>query len=194
MNKRSTDDPTDLLLAQSGGDQMAAEKLLPLVYEDLRKLAANYMRQERQGHILEPAAVVHEAYLRLLDIDRIDWHGKIHFFAMAAIQMRRVLRDHARARDAQKRGGMYTRISFPPEVAGLPREPIEIVALTEALDSLGRDHERQARVAELRLFAGMRDPEVAHMVGVSERTARQDWRFARAWLARILAPGRRPSS
>lgn len=194
MGKRSADDPTDLLLAHGVGDRAATEKLLPLVYDDLKKLAAKYLKQEREGHLLEPAAVVHEAYLRLVDIDRVDWHGKTHFFAMAAIQMRRVLRDHARARDAQKRGGRFTRISFPPNIAGLPRKPIEIVALTEALDALGRDHARQARVAELRLLAGMRDREIAHMVGVSERTVREDWRFARASIARRLAPGRQPRS
>ena len=193
MGKRSADDPTDLLLAHGVGDRAAVQELLPLVYDDLKKLAARYLKGERQGHTLEPASVVHEAYLRLVDIDRIDWHGKTHFFAMAAIQMRRVLRDHARARKTQKRGGRLTRISFPPDIAGLPREPIEVVALNEALDGLARDHERQARVAELRLLAGMRDREIAHMVGVSERTVREDWRFARAWLARQLAPRRNPS-
>lgn len=194
MGKRRADDPTDLLLAHGVGDQAASEKLLPLVYNDLKKLAARYLKREREGHLLEPAAVVHEAYLRLVDIDRIDWQGKAHFFAVAAIQMRRVLRDHARARDAQKRGGRFTRISLPPEIPDLPRKPIEILALTEALDALAREHERQARVAELRLFAGMRDPQVAHIVGVSERTVRQDWRFARAWLTRQLAPRKRSPS
>lgn len=194
MSKRSVDDPTDLLLAHGTGDRTAAAKLLPLVYEDLKKLAARYLRREREGHTLEPAAVVHEAWLRLVDIDRIDWQGKTHFFAMAAIQMRRVLRDRARARNAQKRGGRLVRVSFPPDVAGLSRRPIEIAALNEALDALAQDHERQARVAELRLFAGLQDREIAEAVGVAERTARQDWRFARAWLAGRLAPRRRSSS
>jgi RNA polymerase sigma factor (TIGR02999 family) len=191
--KRSKEDPTSLLLAHGIGNHEAGEKLLPLVYDDLKRLAAKYLQREREGHTLEPAAVVHEAYLRLVDIDRIDWQGKTHFFAVAAIQMRRVLRDYARARDAQKRGGRLTRISLPPEIPDLPREPIEILALTEALDGLGREHGRQAQVAELRLFAGMREPEIAHIVGVSERTVRQDWRFGRAWLARHLAPRRKHS-
>jgi RNA polymerase sigma factor (TIGR02999 family) len=194
MGQRSADDPTDLLLAHGSGNHAAAERLLPLVYDDLKKIAASYLKGESPGHILEPAAVVHEAYLRLVDSRRIDWQGRTHFLAVAAIQMRKVLRDHARSRKAQKRGGRLTQISFPSDVAGRPREPVEIAALTEALDALARDHERQSRVAELRLFAGMLDREIAHVVGVSERTVRQDWRFARAWLAKQLVPRRSPPS
>jgi RNA polymerase sigma factor (TIGR02999 family) len=193
MARRPRENRTSLLLAHSIGNHEAGEALLPLVYDDLKRLAAKYLKRERGEHTLEPAAVVHEAYLRLVDIDRIDWQGRAHFFAVAAIQMRRVLRDYARARDAQKRGGRLARISFPSEIPDLPREPIEILALTEALDGLVRDHERQARVAELRLFAGMHDSEIAHSIGVSERTVRQDWHFARAWLTRHLAPRRKHS-
>jgi RNA polymerase sigma factor (TIGR02999 family) len=166
---------------------MEPEQLLPLVYDELRALAGRYMRGERPGATLQPTAIVHEAYLRLMNADGIDWKGKTHFFAVAAIQMRRILVEHARAAAAEKRGGGLQRITFSSDLAVAPDGMVGLLALDEALVSLERRNERQARVAELRLFAGLLVKETALHLGVSERTVKDDWRFARAWLIKELA-------
>jgi RNA polymerase sigma factor (TIGR02999 family) len=168
----------------------AADGLLPLVYDQLRRLARRYMRGERRGHTLEPTALVHEAYLRLQDLEHIDWKGKTHFYAMAARQMRRILVEHARAAGAQKRGAERQRITLSEEVALTPERSLDLIALDQALTALERQSRRQAQVAELRLFAGMSMAEVAESLAVCERTVKQDWRMARAWLSRELRAGR----
>lgn len=186
MNKGDPE-ATEALLAQSRGDARAADRLLPLVYDKLRGLAAKYLRGERPGHSLQATALVHEAYLRLIDISRVDWQGKTHFYAMAARQMRRILVEHARAGSALKRGGGLSRVTFDEGAALDPEQPLELLALDEALDRLAVDHSRPARVAELRLFAGMKVAEMAALLDVSERTVKGDWRLARAWLMRALS-------
>jgi RNA polymerase sigma factor (TIGR02999 family) len=167
-----------------------AARLVPLVYDRLRALARRYMRDERAEHTLQPTALVHEAYLRLQGLDRVSWRGKTHFYAMAARQMRRVLVEHARATRAQKRGAERRRISLREDLALTRDHSLELLALDEALRGLTARSARQGRVAELRLFAGMRHEEIAQALGVSERTVLKDWRMARAWLSRELKGAR----
>ena len=181
------------LTAHVQGDEGAAARLLPLVYEELRALAARYLRGERAGHSLQPTDLVHEAYLRLIELDRMDWQGKAHFFAMAATQMRRVLVDHARAADAAKRGGRPARITLSDDLATTEQRSVDFLVLDDALSRLGHRHERQGRVAEMRLFAGLEVKEVALYLRVSERTVKEDWRVARAWLLKEIGDGRGPA-
>jgi len=181
-------DAMRLLEAHAKGEGKAADRLLPLVYRDLRALAASYLKKERPGHSLQPTELVHEAYLQLVDQDRIDWRGKTHFFAMAATQMRRVLVEHARASATQKRGQWPTRVTLDDTIAPAAELSIEFLAIDEALTRLGVRHERQGRIAEMRLFAGMLMKEIAAYLGVSERTVRNDWRVARAWLRKEVSP------
>ena len=186
-------DVTATLLESTTGSPGAADKLLPLVYDNLRALAADYLRGERPGHTLQPTALVHEAYIKLVDIKRIDWKGKTHFFAMAARQMRRVLVDHARARSAQKRGAAL-RVTLDERRDGaLSSDPTDLLALDEALGRLAEADPRQAQVAELSLFAGMKLGEIAAVVKVSERTVKNDWRFARVWIMHQLGSDPAPS-
>jgi RNA polymerase sigma-70 factor (ECF subfamily) len=180
--------PTADLTATVSGDRNAAERLMPLVYSELRALAGKYLKGERPGHTLQPTALVHEAYLRLIDISRVDWRGKTHFYAMAARQMRRILVDHARAAAARKRGARALKVTLDDRLAVGAEQPLELLALDEALSGLARRHPRQARVAELRLFSGMEVKTVAAALEVSERTVKGDWRLARAWLMRALDP------
>ncbi len=168
----------------SGSDEGAL--YLELIYKELRALAAHYMRGERQGHTLQPTDLVHEAYLRLARIDRVEWKGKSHFFATAARQMRRVLVDHARRKGAQCREAQL--ITLSEEIMALPAS-VDVLVVDSALDRLAARNNRQAQVAELRFFAGMTEIEVAEALGVSERTVRGDWRVARAWLAKALTEG-----
>jgi RNA polymerase sigma factor (TIGR02999 family) len=173
-------------MARSEGDSNAASRLLPLVYDQLRALAARYMQTERRDHTLQPTALVHEAYLRLIDASRVDWQGKSHFFAIAATQMRRVLAEHARAHNAAKRGGGARKITLHDEAAISPTGVIDMLALDEAMDRLTRESPRQCRVVELRFFGGLSVEETAHILDVSKSTVKGDWRVAKAWLAREL--------
>jgi RNA polymerase sigma factor (TIGR02999 family) len=182
----SADDRTDALAACSAGDRNAASRLIPQVYDELRAIAAHYMRRERAAHTLQPTALVHEAYLRLIDIERVDWKSRSHFLAMAATQMRRILVNHARDRCAQKRGGGQTLITLDDNVAVAVADTVETLALDEALQKLGAVSPRQCRVAEMRLFAGLKVDEIACVLDVSPRTVKQDWRVACAWLRREL--------
>lgn len=163
-----------------------AAKMTPQVYGELRALAKRYLGRERGYQTLQPTALVHEAYIRMAGIQRIDWSGKTHFFAVAATQMRRILVEHARAASAQKRWGKHQRVTLQDASALTPERSLDILALEEALTRLAERSERQGQVAELRLFAGMNAVDTAHVLKVSERTAREDWRVARAWLAREL--------
>jgi len=188
----SRDESTEDLLASARGSADAAARLLPRVYAELRALAAHYFRGERPGHTLQPTALVHEAYVRLLHIERIDWQGRTHFFATAAREMRRVLIDHARHRDADKRGGDFERVTLSDDVASAEDRTVDVIALDQAIDEVARNHPRRARVAELRIFGGLELLEIAESLGVSERTIKEDWRMARALIGRAL--GRDPTS
>jgi RNA polymerase sigma factor (TIGR02999 family) len=173
-----------------GDDERAAARLMPLVYDELRALAARYLRAERPGHSLQPTALVHEAYIRMVEVDRIDWKGKTHFFAMAATQMRRILVEHARAASARKRGARPARVTLTTGMNVGAGPSLDLLALDEALSELAALSPRQARVAEMKLFAEMEAREMALLLGVSERTVRGDWRLARAWLTRQLGKDR----
>jgi RNA polymerase sigma factor (TIGR02999 family) len=184
---------TSSLVAYTGGSRRAADALLPLVYDRLRTLASRYMSRERVGHILQPTALVHEAYIRLIDIDQVDWRSKAHFYAMAARQMRRILIEDARKRLRGKHGGGLRRVTLAEDLAITSERVLDLLAFDEALTLLARRHEREARVAELRVFAGMHIREIALVLDVSKRTIDDDWRFARVWLKRQLdSKGRDP--
>ncbi len=173
---------TEILEDHVAGDHSAVRKLLPVVYDALRKLAGFYLSNEQGAHTLQPTALVHEAFLKLVNHDQIDWKGAAHFKALAATTMRRVLVDHAEARRAQKRGGGDHPITLHEEVEGSRMEVLDILDLDAALSRLKALHERQSRVVELKFFGGLTSEEVADMLGVTDRTVKNDWRAARAWL------------
>lgn len=181
-------DVTELLIASRGGSADALERLLPLLYDELRALAARAMSRERADHTLEPTALVHEAWLRLVDQRQRDWNNRSHFLALAATAMRRVLVNHAEAVGAQKRGGGRARVEVT-DVTGLGAgDPLDLLALDEALSKLAAHDERKARVVELRFFAGLNEEETALALGVTPRTVERDWKMARAWL-RVAVDG-----
>ena len=188
----STTDVTALLLRWSAGDADALQRLLPLVYGELRRIASNQLRRERADHTLAPTALVHELYLRLVDQRRASWQNRAHFFGLAAQLMRRILVDHARAHHAEKRGGLVTRVSledaFDDEETGAPTQPpaADVLAIDEALAQLEALDQDQARIVELRFFAGLTVEETAHVLKRSPRTVKREWRLARAWLYRAL--------
>src|SRR5687767_10592946 len=174
-------DVTQLLDAAAAGDRQAAADLLPLVYDELRKLAATRMAGERPGHTLDATGLVHEAYLRLVGADQqFDHRG--HFFAAAAEAMRRILVDHARSKGAVKRGGDAERRAIDPERFAAPERPEDLLALDEALDQLEREDPKVAELVKLRYFVGLTIPQAAEALGVSSRTADAWWAYARAWL------------
>ncbi len=179
-------DATSSLAAHVAGDERAVDRLIPLVYQELRRLASHLMKGERQGHILPPTALVHEAYVRLVDNSRVDWQGKTHFFAVAAEEMRRVLVEHARRRGAKKRGADFTKVSMSDNLLLTSERDINLLALDEALTKLESLSPRQCKVVELRLFSGLGVAEAAYILNVSERTVKGDLRMARTWLAREL--------
>ena len=184
---------TDSTRGRVGGERPdVVDRLAPAVYDELRRRARVYMRKESGYQTLDPTALVHEAYLRLARRSEIDWHGETHFLAIAATEMRRVLVERARAANAKKRGGRPTRITLADDAIAERDRPTEILALDDALGRLCAESPRQARVAEMRLFAEMRSHEIAAALGVSERTVKNDWRMARAWLARVLRCGKMP--
>ena len=192
MSTTSTHDVTRLLLAWGDGDADAVARLMPLVYEELRRLARDYLRRERDGHTLQPTALVHEAYLRLVDDAQIQWQGRAHFFGVAARAMRRILVDHARARNAAKREGHLEKI--PLENAGdlLAAPEVDLVQLDGALDTLAQSYPRQSEVVELRFFGGLEAREIAEVLQVSEKTILRDWNFAKLFLLREMNEQNRP--
>lgn len=178
---------TQLLKSWSQGDQEALGRLMPVVYGELRRLARRQMARERPDHTLQVTALVHEAYLRLLDVRQVDWQDRAHFLALSAQMMRRILVDAARARTAGKRGGGVLHVSLE-EAAVLPADPDRsLIALDEALAAFAAIAPRQANVVELRYFGGLTEEEIAAVLDQSARTVRRDWEFARVWLARELA-------
>jgi len=170
----------------SAGDRSARGALLPLVYADLRAQAEAYFRSQRDNHTLQPTALVHEAYLRLMGNADLEWEGRSHFLAVAAMAMRNVLADHARRRRAEKRGGAWDRVTLTGLGSDAGERAIDALDLDEALQALARIDERQARIVELRFYGGLTVEEVAHVLEVSSRTIALDWRMARAWLRNRL--------
>lgn len=182
--------PTQMLHRVSQGDADAAQRLLPLLYDELRRLAATYMQQERGNHTLNPTALVHEAYMKLAGQRDVHWQNRDHFFAVGAQAMRRILVDHARQKRRAKRGGGEFVASLDNQPGADPADPrqnADLVDLDEALTALARLDPRQARVVELRFFGGLEMQEIADRIGVSKRTVETDWTMARAWLSRELA-------
>jgi RNA polymerase sigma factor (TIGR02999 family) len=176
-----------LVETQNEPPERVIERLMPLVYDQLRAIAANHLRGERKDHTLQPTALVHEAFMRLVDQDRVDWKGRTHFYAVSAALMRRILIDHARARGRQKRGGGQKRILLESVVIEeAPASDVE--AVHEALEALAKLDPTQARIVELRFFGGLTVDEVAHVLGVSKRKVEADWTHAKAWLRARLDP------
>lgn len=173
---------TRLLFELKTGNRAAEEQLIPLVYGELRRIASNRLRNESIHHSLQPTALVHEAYLRLTRIEQVDWQSRSHFFAVSATLMRRILVDHARANQARKRGDGIGTISLEDAIFAAPDREPEILALDDALERLAQLDERQSKIVELRFFAGMSEEETAHVLGISTRTVKRDWRTAKAWL------------
>lgn len=178
--------PTELLRAWSQGDDSAREKLIPLLYDELHRLARRYMRRERADHTLQPTALVNEAYLRLIDVNRIEWRSRTHFLALAAQTMRRILVESARNRRRQKRGGGVVRECLE-DIGDLPRpEERDVIALSDALSGLAAFDARMSQVVELRYFGGLSVEETADVLNVSPETVMRDWKTAKAWLLREL--------
>lgn len=178
-------DVTRLLRGLQDGDVNAADALVPLVYSELRKLAAHYLKSEREGHTLQPTALVHEAFLKLVG-QETEWQNRNHFFAIAANVMRRILVDYARGHRAEKRGGSADRVALDDAFAFARERPAEFIALDEALAELARVDPRRASVVEMRFFGGMSNAEIAALFGVHENTILRDWNLARAWLKRNI--------
>jgi RNA polymerase sigma factor (TIGR02999 family) len=177
---------TALLQDWSGGDRQALERLMPLVYGELRRLAGSYLRSERPDHTLQPTALVHEAYLRLIDQRNVAWKNRAHFFGIAAQMMRRILVDHARRRQASKRDPERLRVTSGAAGESVAKDAPDLLALDSALHALERLDARQARIVELRFFAGLTVEETAEVANVSTATVKREWRTARAWLRREI--------
>lgn len=180
-------DITRLLAEVAKGDDKAREQLMPLVYNELRRLAGAYMRKERPDHTLQATALVHEAYIRLVP-QRVHWQNRSHFFGIAAQQMRRILVDHARKQKAARREAGQ-KVQLEEALAMASEQPGALVAIHEALERFAHDHERQCQVVELRFFGGRTEDEIARILNISVETVKRDWRFSKAWLAlQLQAP------
>lgn len=185
-SENSAGDLTRLLVQWSEGDQQALEKLTPLVYQDLRRLAQAYLRSEAPNHTLQSTALVHEAYLRLIDQRGVRWQSRAHFFGISAQMIRRILVDHARAHKAAKRGGPAPKLSLEEALAVPEQSDLDLVALDDCLQTLAEIDPRQARVVELRYFAGLTLEETAEVMRISPATVKREWAVARAWLHREI--------
>ena len=189
MEGQSPREVTRLLQAWCRGDEAALDRLVPLVHDELHRLAHRYMLRERAGHTLQTTALLNEAYIRLVDAGNVDWQNRAHFFAISANLMRRILVDFARSRGYQKRGGSVVKIEFDDARIPSSRRGAELIALDDALTALAQLDPREARVVELRFFGGLSEEETAEVLGVSSRTVKRDWAMARAWLTRELKRG-----
>jgi RNA polymerase sigma factor (TIGR02999 family) len=187
LHDKAMHDVTALLLDWRGGDEKAIERLLPLVHGELRQLARRQMAGERPGHVLQATALVNEVYLRLIDVRRVQWQDRAHFFAMAGRLMRRVLVDFARAQKNQKRGGALHRVTLDQDLLVTENAPEDLIAIDDALSALAREYERKAQVVELRFFGGLSVEETAEALGISPETVMRDWKFAKNWLLRELS-------
>lgn len=186
---------TRILRSLNAGDRSALDQLLPIVYEDLRNIAQGRMQGERGSHTLQPTALVHEAYMRLVGLNQVEWHDRAHFFAVAAGAIRRILVDHARARSRIKRGGDQERVSFDDNFvieleSGLG--VTQVLQLDQALETFAKNEPEKARVVEMRFFSGLTYEEIAVVMKISTRTVERYWRFAKAWLYRELADETEP--
>jgi RNA polymerase sigma factor (TIGR02999 family) len=195
MGQSDRGDVTRMLLevgAKGAPDSPEADRLYEILHGELHNIAAHLMRQERVDHTLQPTALVHEAYLKLVDQTQDQWQNRAHFYGIAARAMRQVLVDHARRHLAQKRGGGWKQITLDENLGMPPATSLEIMALHDALEKLACEDERMARVVELRVFAGAPGREIAHLLGVSLRTVEGDWKVAKMWLGREISGGDGP--
>ncbi len=182
MSTSSQHEVTRLLIRLTDGENAVLDDLLPLVYSELRRLAASYLRRERSDHTLQPTALVHEAYIRLVDQTQVRWQNRAHFFGVAAQMMRRILVDHARSQQAEKRGGEFQKLSLDENIDVSGERAADLVALDEALTRLAELDPVKSRVVELRFFGGLSVEETAEVLGVSAPTVKRQWRMAKAWL------------
>jgi RNA polymerase sigma factor (TIGR02999 family) len=178
-----------LLLAWGNGDPEAGERLMPLVYDELRRRAASYLRREKADHTLQPTALVHEAYLRLIGQDRVTWQNRAHFHGVAAQMMRRILVDHARGQARSKRSGAAVRVALEDGMAAIEPRDCELLLLDQALNDLSAIDAQQARIVELRYFGGLTESEVANVLTVSRSTVTREWLIAKGWLYRRITTG-----
>lgn len=186
MSDSTPTDVTMWLKKATDGDDSAVNHLMPLVYDELRALAESYLKHERAGHTLQATALVHDAYVRLIKQEDVEWKNRAHFFAVAAQAIRRILVDHARGRLRKKRGGDRQRVQLEDDVAVAETPDVDLLALDEAMEQLAKLNKRQAEIVELRFFGGLGVKEVAAYMGVSPRTVDGDWGMARAWLRRAM--------
>ncbi len=180
---------TQILIDWSAGSAGAADRLMPLVYDELRQLARHYLQRERPDHTLQATALVHEAYLRLVDQTSVTWQNRVHFLSIAAGQMRRILVDHARRRGAQKRDGEWDKVEFDEAWAPSVSRSANLIALDDALQDLAKLNPRHSQIVELRFFGGLTFEEAGEVLEVSSRTAQREWRMARAWLRQEIFGG-----
>lgn len=177
---------TVLLQAYTDGNKGVVDQLLPLLYDELRKLAGFHMQKERDGHTLTPTSLVHEAYMKLINQDQVNWQNRSHFMAVASTAMRRILINYAKQKLAQKRGGDAPMVTFNEEIMSGDTKPEELIMLDRALEKLQSLSERQSKVVEYKFFGGLTFEEIAEVIKVAVPTVRRDWRLARAWLTREL--------
>lgn len=187
METPPTNDITTQLLAWNQGDAAALEQLIPAVYQELRRMAERYLRQENPGHTLQPTALVHEAYLRLIDQTRVEWQNRAHFFGVAAQMMRRILVDHAKTKQRVKRGGNAVNLSLEEALHYGQDRAAELIALDDALHALATFDSRKSRVVELRYFGGLSVEETAQVLEIAPKTVTRDWNMAKAWLNQQLS-------
>ncbi len=186
MSSTNVGEVTQALRELQGGTRAAWDKLLPLVYDEFRQLAADFLRRERKNHTLQPTALVHEAYLKLVDQSRVDWQGRTHFFAVGAQAMRRILVDHARQHRAVKRGGDRHRIELDEKLMAGSQQDEDLLDLDDALVELSRLDPQHGRMVELRFFGGLTVAELAEVMGMSKRSVEREWTMVRSWLRREL--------
>ena len=184
---RTPQNVTQLLIAWNGGDKQALDKLLPVVYDELRRQAARYLRRERPGHTLQTTALIHEAYLRLIDQKSVQWQNRAQFFGIAAQMMRRILVDHARTKHRAKRGGSDVRVSLTDATSVTKDPDLNLVELDEALNRLEKIDPQQSKIVELRFFSGLNVEETAAALQISPATVKRDWKVAKAWLHREIS-------
>jgi RNA polymerase sigma factor (TIGR02999 family) len=187
MPNKESQEITRFLVDWSKGDQSALEELIPIVYEEMRKIAKRYMNQQAGNHTLQTTELIHEAYLKLIENKEKEWHNRAHFFGVAAQAMRHILVDYARTKHRQKRGGNDFRITFDENFVMLKDNSGEIIALNEALETLAKLDKRKVSVVEMKFFGGLTMEEIAEVLQISPETAKRDWKFSRTWLLRELA-------
>lgn len=190
MSQSDGDSITEMLIELTEGNKDVVNHILPHIYDELRRLASSYLRKERSNHTLQPTALVHEAYMKLIDQNRVKWQNRAHFFGIAAQVMRRILMDHARKHQAEKRGGEFEKLPIEEEILIVSQDKsAELIALDEALDELAKIDPDKARIVELRYFGGLSIEETAEVMGVSVPTINRHWKMAKAWLYSQVSGG-----